>query len=238
MTSDMNDRVEHPATEIIDRYVDGELSRDDVQSIALHLLACEPCRSLVADRRALSDRLATLPLEIAPPSDLWSALQQRLTHAVRPEPLAMPATPTSDTASRAWRWRRQHLFLAAAVVLLVLSSAILVTRPPRDRVDVAARAADDWQPTLQPWDVVPASTEPADVERYKRQMETILQEEAHTLSPETMAVLRRNLTVIDRAVEEIQAALDRDPGSPALKQRLLHAYQQQAALVRLVWQAS
>jgi len=55
--------------------------------------------------------------------------------------------------------------------------------------------------------------------------------EAQDLSPETMEIVRRNLEVIDAAIAELQAALERDPGNGELTRMLLATYQRKIDLL-------
>ncbi|HUP19296.1 MAG TPA: hypothetical protein VM778_05005, partial [Gemmatimonadota bacterium] len=51
------------------------------------------------------------------------------------------------------------------------------------------------------------------------------------LAPETMAIVRRNLEVIDAAIAELRAALERDPGNGELTRMLLATYQRKIELL-------
>ena len=52
------------------------------------------------------------------------------------------------------------------------------------------------------------------------------------LSPRTLAVLERNLTIIDAAIRESEEALKTDPGDPTLEEMLLARYQQRLELLQ------
>ena len=55
--------------------------------------------------------------------------------------------------------------------------------------------------------------------------------ESQDLSPETMEIVRRNLEVIDAAIAELHAALERDPGNGELTRLLLATYQRKIDLL-------
>jgi hypothetical protein len=55
--------------------------------------------------------------------------------------------------------------------------------------------------------------------------------EDQDLSPETMAIVRRNLEVIDAAIAELHVALERDPGNGELTRMLLATYQRKIDLL-------
>ncbi len=108
--------------------------------------------------------------------------------------------------------------LAAAIALVTVSSAVtwylvrrgegsaVVATAPVDRADLArlARAGDVMEEGLG----------------------------SASLSPETRAVLTRNLVVIDSAIAECQRALDADPGSPELANLLRAAHRQRVEFLQ------
>lgn len=53
-----------------------------------------------------------------------------------------------------------------------------------------------------------------------------------TIAPATRAAVERNLTIIDRAIAEAEAALAADPGNTPLEQMLVSRYEQRLALLR------
>jgi hypothetical protein len=54
----------------------------------------------------------------------------------------------------------------------------------------------------------------------------------HELSPATVAVVERNLEIIDDAIEETRRALERDPGDPRVGYLLASMYEQKIDLLR------
>lgn len=61
-----------------------------------------------------------------------------------------------------------------------------------------------------------------------------LEVELEHLSPEARADIEDNLDVIQSAIVEINAALERDPDSTLLQQQLLNAYREELTLLRRV----
>jgi hypothetical protein len=51
------------------------------------------------------------------------------------------------------------------------------------------------------------------------------------MTPETRAVVVRNLEIIERALNEIEAAVERDPNDPNLRALLTAIHQQESALI-------
>ncbi len=60
---------------------------------------------------------------------------------------------------------------------------------------------------------------------------------AANLSPETKAVILKNLHIIEGSMQDIQAALDKDPTNPRLRALLFDLYQNEARLLAATQQA-
>ena len=60
----------------------------------------------------------------------------------------------------------------------------------------------------------------------------LLTDRSEELDPETIALIRTNLEIIDTAVREIRAALEDDPGNPELERLLTAGYRRRGALLR------
>ena len=65
-----------------------------------------------------------------------------------------------------------------------------------------------------------------------RAMQALLAERRDALDPNTVAVLERNLAVIDRAIAESRAALLSDPASQFLAAQLARSYAAKLHLLR------
>jgi anti-sigma factor RsiW len=114
---------------------------------------------------------------------------------------------------RAW-WRGA---LAAAAVL-VLAVGIYRLLPPF--------AAHD-RPVGQGWAAVQA-----DFDRASDELGRILALERQRLAPQTVALVERNLAIIDAAVAESRAALARDPANADLRRLFAAAARQKVELLR------
>lgn len=181
-----------------------------------HLDSCAECRATFDRVRRLLDSAQVLPREVAPPADVWSALQARV-----------KATP--QRAARGWSWNRGWLAAAAAVVLFVGGALLLpwslgtgkgkgavVQRatPPAAAASPAVVAVErNYEPTL------------ADLRR-------TLDEQRAALAPTTIRVVERSLAVIDSAIVEARAALAADPANRALIQILSAHYERKVDLLQ------
>jgi len=114
---------------------------------------------------------------------------------------------------RVW-WR--GALAAAAVCVMALGIYRLTARPPDRRVG-------------EGWALVQA-----DFDRASDDLSHIFAAERGRLRPETVAVLERNLAVIDVAIGESRAALARDPANAELRRFFAAAARQKVELLRWV----
>lgn len=171
---------------------------------------------------AIARRAAQLPL-LTPSRDLWSGIEARIQAPV----IALPGAPASAPVAAPARlpWRR----LAIAASLLVAATAgityTLVARhaaaPLADANDTATVDA-----RLPAATAVPVSTVSAEqtFDREIGALHDVIEQRRKDLDPATIAVLEKNLKLIDAAIAESKAALAKDPASAFLMDRLTHAY--------------
>lgn len=188
----------------LDAWVAGELAEDERARVAEHLETCAACRQEVAAWEDLRARTASLPRTIEPPRDLWPAIDRALD-----EPAVIPMRRRSPLRVPA---------LAAAAIALVVLTAALTTMFLRTSDTAMARKLKGMQPVA----VEPAG---ATSEELLRALE------AQDLPPETMAIVQRNLAVIDVAIAELETALAEDPNNEELSRMLVSVHRQRAELV-------
>lgn len=200
--------------ERLDDYVDGALDETGRRQVEAHAAACPRCAAALEAQRRLLKAAAELPREIAPPRDLLPAIR-RATHA---------------TATRSTPW-----WLGLAASLLLAGGLAVVYGPWRaDGTSLPGAPPGDGE-------AVPATAMAgfrAAEDEYQRAAEMLLasiEQRADRLAPETVATLRRNLAIIDEAIDEIRVALLRDPGHAANTELLAAMYQQK---IQLLWRVS
>lgn len=207
--------------ERLDEWVEGSLAEADRREVAAHLETCEACRAEAAEVGELRSAAAGLPREIRPPRDLWPAIDARLdADEVVPLRRARPASGLS-------RWG-----LVAAALALVLVTAVvtaMLTRRWDQAMALRHQRAEEGA-------TVAVGTAPGGVADQEARFLAASQElltglEGQRLAPETMAIVRRNLEVIDAAIAELRAALERDPGNGELTRMLLATYQRKIELL-------
>ena len=142
-----------------------------------------------------------LPRSIEPPHDLWPAVEARL-------------------GTRPSQGRGRLVALAAAALIAVAAASSLATAwllGGGDRPAAVAAAAGDAREAS-----------------YLRATSALAQELAmrrDQLAPETVAVLDRNLAIIDRAIAESRAALAADPANDDLAELLWASYQRKVSFL-------
>lgn len=208
-------------TDWLSEYLDDELDAARRDALEAHLAECDACRGALADLRTIvADAAALAPGE--PPHDLWPGIAARI------EAGRMVALPQSHATGR----RRLSFTvpqLAAASLVLMLASA--------GSVALLTRAAPGDGPAAAPpaGSVVPAAAgtpaaAAADAELVE--LEAALAGGETQLDPATIAVLRRNLLIIDQALAEARAALQSDPANPYLSRHYANTLNKKRALLQ------
>ena len=157
-------------------------------------------------------KASNLPQEIAPSRDLWPAIAAKLSEQSRP-------------ASRRFSWP-----VALAAGFLVASvSALLTWGLMREPVAVPGLVAGSTatQTALVPVNYGPNSALGAIQLKARDDLLVQFRQRLEELAPETREAVVKNLAIIQRAADEIDAALARDPASGLLNGLLLSTYQEE-----------
>jgi hypothetical protein len=117
---------------------------------------------------------------------------------------------------------------AAAVLVAVVSVSFLRRGAP---VTVPGPAATLTPVSLEGTNLGAAEQE---YERAANELLAALQDRRQSLSPQTLANVERNLAVIDQALNEVRAALGRDPGNKDLTRMLVSAHRKKVDTLRRV----
>jgi septum formation topological specificity factor MinE len=122
--------------------------------------------------------------------------------------------------------------MAAAALLLVALTAVVFVRsrfepPPRATVALQHPAAATARGTV----LAELASASLSFDDARERLMLVLQARRGVLQPKTMAVVRENLRVIDRAIVQIQAALEQDPNNADLAHQLVASYQQEIRLL-------
>ena len=251
----------HDAETLISDHLDGTLSDADRERLDAHCAQCASCAAILGDLQAIRQSAATLP-PLRPARDLWADVERRIAAPVvvlderrrvpawaRRAPwrqlaaaVVLMAATAGVTYTVATRSGGTDATVAAAGPAAPDSapvSAPVATGLPADgggRATVAAAppsAASGAQRSSTR--TVAATAAPAAEATYDReiaQMRRLLDARSGSLDDSTVAVLRRNLGIIDAAIRESRAALARDPASRLLNEQLTDALDQKLALMR------
>lgn len=230
-------------------YLEGTLDPVARAALEAHAAACDRCRALLADVSAITTAAAAL-LDLEPTRDLWPGIVDRIAAPV----VTLPIPGRSPGRSFVRPWYLAPATLAAAAALLIAATVtvtLLATRSGPVGPSVVASNPTNT-PAARPVDSLPAI--PAPAPRVKNasgtkpnavpvqqiyaaeiaELDSIVRERHSELDTGTVAVIEKNLRIIDQAIEQSRAALARDPNSGFLHNQLNDALNQKIALLRTV----
>ena len=204
-------------TELND-YIDGALSESALQRVHAHLLECGACAQQVEQLTALKAGLAGLPSDIVPERDLRPDIWRQIDHPV--------VADIGQTRRRAL-WSVRYRLAAAAVVLIVASSAVTL-------MIVQSQRSGSFEPGGSDVRLVGLNSRALERQYSEEvhELELVLRKSRGALAPETVKILEDNLRIIDNAIREAKAALASDPQSDMLVDLLRSAYERKLELLR------
>jgi len=162
----------------------------------------------------------SLPQEIAPRRDLWPAIAARLSE----QPPA---------ASRRFSWPAALAagFLVAAVSALLTWSLM---RDPEQATGGNMIAGRSQEAAPMPVNYGPNSALGEVQLKAREELLVQFRQRLAELPPETRTTVVKNLAIIQRAADEISAALAKDPASGLLNGLLLSTYQEELQIYSMV----
>jgi hypothetical protein len=152
------------------------------------------------------------------PDDGLRPLVERLPRSIEPPRDLWPAI-AARLDRRPTRQRRWLVALAAAAIIVIAAASSLATAWIIGRGDRAPAVATAGGPRE------------ASYLRATAALTAELSARRDELAPETIAVLDRNLEIIDRAIEESRAALAADPANHDLAELLWASYQRKVSFL-------
>jgi hypothetical protein len=222
-----------------------------------HIAGCVRCAGLVNDLESIRRNAAALP-ELVPSRDLWPEIEARIQ---APVISIEPARTSAPHRSRNTWWMgaaAAALVAVTAGVTHMLTKAQSDSPPPRmatadpavvrpvgsipvdSQTQDAATAATPVletpnvrrAPSEAPESATLVGSAASEYDRDVARLRAILQERRSELDSSTVTVLERNLELIDRAIAESRAALERDPGSEFLADQLARVMTKKVAILR------
>ena len=205
----------------LDDRAEGLLGDEDRRAIEAHLEGCAACREEARALDALLAAAGELPREIRPPRDLWAGIDARLDE---------PEAPVVIRAARRPAGLPRWALVAAALALVVVTAAVtsILTRRYDEAIALKLGRSRSAPATVEDSARPPATQE---ARLLAASQDLLAGLESQDLSPETMEIVRQNLAVIDAAIAELHAALERDPGNGELTRMLLATYQRKIDLL-------
>jgi anti-sigma factor RsiW len=220
------DQLAERASEI----VEGGLAAERAQ-VDAHLAICARCRALVADLRLIRQTAATLDRRV-PPAQLWTGIAAQLEAEPGFRRASAVAGPPVHQRPPAWAW------LAAAAVLVAMVGGGLYyvarsMRPPQTAATSGGGATGNASSTALV-ESIGAELDLA-AQHYEKAiagLEQIASQSDSPLDPELTAMLRKNLGVIDLAIEQSREALRAQPDSRVAQESLFEAFRRKIALLQ------
>jgi hypothetical protein len=242
---------------LLSEYLEGTLAAGDRAAVERHARDCARCGALLTDLSTIVLGARTLP-DLAPSRDLWSGIAARIEAPVV-EMQRGAGRGARGAGRRSWPW-----LAAAAALLITASSGVTylamrhqgagAPRTYASTVDTVERPApvvtestratrDSNVPRPIPDSRVPipaarVSRTNATVEHVYDQeiarLESIVRDRRSQLDTATIAVIERNLRIIDGAIAQSREALAKDPRSRFLNEQLNSALDQKVELLRTV----
>jgi negative regulator of sigma E activity len=243
-------------TERLSEYHDGELSPAEYAECAAHLAECAECRDVLQELHLVTVA-ARADRDRQPAANLWPGILAQIENAgsAQAEPyIATTSAEPSVAPLRSEMWgrasgrptRRQITFslpqlALAASLLMAVTASVSYLAVQRSTPGTIAQSPTPHEVPIQAM-AEPSETPPGDVQRanfanaqYDRavaDLEGMLRDQRDRLDPRTVVVIERNLTVIDDAIRQAQAALDADPANTFLNSHLADARRRKIELLR------
>jgi hypothetical protein len=208
--------------EAIQELADGTLGPIRRAELQVHLDGCARCRALAADLLRLRDVAASLDRP-APPDAVWLQIAGRLRQEGR------VAAADRPRGSR----RRMAALAIAATLVLAVGASIVALLP---RVGEAPQTASQPGNAAAEDPVQSFANEIRLAEQHYQNAIAKLEEAAKgdedVLDPQTAAVLKKNLQVIDQAIAESRDALRVEPQSAPARNTLFEALRRKVLMLQ------
>jgi hypothetical protein len=241
--------------ERLSEWLEHDLDAGTRAALERHAAGCARCTALVADLASIRREAASLP-ELMPSRDLWPEIEARIQAPVIS--LETPRTAARRSRSFWWMGATAAGLVAVTASITYYATSHVTPAPPMAALNPAV--VDDSD-TTEPERVTepeatlasetkrtnaqrgarqsgPASTpsgaaeEASEYSRDVAQLRAVLTQRRGELDSTTVAVLEKNLELIDRAIAESRAALQRDPASEFLADQLARAMTKKVAILR------
>jgi hypothetical protein len=234
-------------------YLEGDASDGVRAFVEAHASSCTACRQLLADLQSMRVEAGALP-QLAPSRDLWSDIAERIDARVIPmespriarrtwlRPAAAAAALVVLTAGVTHYLTRASLSAPAArqIATRMPVAPPAATEPTATIVSTATEVPNATHAGSR---TTPALARLASAERVTdaadpvfaseiSKLRKIVRERRSQLDPKTVAVLEQSIAVMDSAIAQSRAALEKDPASGFLATQLNHSLEKKVELLR------
>lgn len=206
-------------------YLEGGVDAGTRATVEDHARSCARCEALLGDVAAIVRDARALP-DLAPSRDLWAGIEARIQAPV----VSLPATGAARLRPR---WRATAWLSAAAAALILATAGITYTVTMR-HARTQAQLATTRPSVSTPVTNVAALPMERVYDKEIARLQHVLQERRSTLDSSTVAVIERNLRIIDAAIAQSRTALEKDPASGLLNDQMNSALTQKVELLRTV----
>jgi hypothetical protein len=239
-------------------FLERDVSESTRAAMEAHALECGECGPLLADLRRLRIDAANLP-ELEPSRDLWSGIAERIETPVVALPrsgrtvapsrrrqawfglaaaalVAVTATVTREITRRSIENRPPTTVAAHETPASPAAQPVATITSPPSSADSAVRPAprpatgSQGAATMRAVSNKPSAEETFDQEITR--LVAVYKYKQRDLDSSTVAVVAKNLAIIDSAIAQCRLALRRDPASGYLMQSLNDALDTKVQLLR------
>ena len=212
----------------IQELVDGTLGAIRTAELEQHLEACASCRAFAADMQRIRELGGSLD-RLAPPAGVWLQVAGRLRQEGR----------IQDAPAPVRRGQSRYAMLAIAASLLIAIGGSLYALLPLLRSGSGA-----GQPAVEQaqGSAADASADQSIEDHFRiaeqhmqagiAKLEEAAKADEAVMDPQTAAMLKKNLEMIDQAIAESRAALRAEPQSTIARDSLFNALRRKVALLQ------
>lgn len=220
--------------ESISALADGTLDPAERPRVEAHIEACDDCRRLLDDLRALRREASALPPE-ALPASLWPRVAARL----RDQGVRNEDERRGRSGYAFWQWAA-----IAALLVIAVGAGLLVTwsrRPAAPEPATQAHVDSGIRPAAAGNADAGASVQGIEMElrmaeeHYEKAisgLEQVARSDENALDPQVAATVKRNLEVIDQAIAESRTALKTEPQNQPARESLFEALRRKIVLLQ------
>jgi len=239
-------------------YLERETDEPTRLAMDRHAQSCDECGPLLADLRKLRVDAANLP-ELTPAHDLWSGISQRIetqvvsisgTHKAVARPArrrwmrsVLVAASIVGAAVIGYSFAKRPVIVRSQVAetprvdtVVTTVAAVPETIPVPSASRVVAESRDTAAPrvtaVMNPAAERAYRTLVTDYDREIAKLRALIEQRRNQMDPMTVAVIEKNMQVIDGAIAECKKAIARDPASHFLMESLNQSLQAKVELMR------